>query len=254
MSVRPFGLLSRLEFLQNWASALIAGLNPAVIHNLAKYYAIKKVCYLSAIEDTEGDYLEFGVFTGSSFCHALRCLRKLSNIHPSVATTKCYGFDSFAGFGPLEEEDQHPFYTNENFSTSLPQVERRVRRAAGHMSFRLIPGFFRESLRRGARQHGIEKARIIFIDSDTFASTRLALAFCGPALQQGTFIMLDDYFSYRGREDRGVRGAFAEFVRKAGVKTRQVFTYGMGGVVLVVSEGVEGIEGVAGIEGVEGAD
>ena len=252
--MRPFGLLSRLEFLQNWASALIAGLNPAVIHNMGKYYAIKKVCYLSAIEDAEGDYLEFGVFTGSSFCHALRCLKKLSNIHPSVATTKCYGFDSFAGFGPLEEEDRHPFYTGENFRTSLQQVERRVRRAAGDMQFQLIPGFFHESLQHGAKAQGIERARIIFIDSDTFTSTRLALAFCHPVLQQGTFIMLDDYFSYRGREDRGVRGAFAEFVGKAGVRTRQVFTYGMGGVVLVVSESMQGVEGVEGVEGAEGAD
>ena len=135
MPVKPFGLLSRLEFLQNWASAFIAGLNPAVIHNLEKYYAIKKVCYLSALENIEGDYLEFGVFTGSSFSHALRCLRKLSSIHPSVAATKCYGFDSFAGFGSLEEEDRHPFYTNENFETSLPQVERRVRRARATWRF-----------------------------------------------------------------------------------------------------------------------
>ena len=239
MPVKSFGLLSRLEFLQNWASAFIAGLNPAVIHNLEKYYAIKKVCYLSALESIEGDYLEFGVFTGSSFSHALRCLRKLSNIHPSVAATKCYGFDSFVGFGPLEEEDRHPFYTNENFETSLPQVERRVRRAAGNMAFQLISGFFSESLQHGAKQRGIEKARIVFIDSDTFTSARQALAFCCPVLQQGTFIMLDDYFSYRGREDRGVRGAFDEFVRERGVKTRQVFTYGMGGVVLIVSQGAQ---------------
>ena len=242
MPVKSFGLLSRLEFLQNWASAFIAGLNPAVIHNLEKYYAIKKVCYLSALEDIEGDYLEFGVFTGSSFSHALRCLRKLSNIHPSVAATKCYGFDSFAGFGPLEEEDRHPFYTSENFETSLPQVERRVRRAAGDMAFQLISGFFSESLQHGPKQRGIEKARIVFIDSDTFTSARQALAFCCPVLQQGTFIMLDDYFSYRGLEDRGVRGAFAEFVRERGVKTRQVFTYGMGGVVLIVSQGAQGAD------------
>ena len=240
--MRAFGLLSRLEFLQNWASAFIAGLNPAVVHNLEKYYAIKKVCYLSALEDIEGDYLEFGVFTGSSFCHVLRCLRKLSNIHRSVAATKCYGFDSFAGFGPLEEKDQHPFYTNENFETSLPRVERRVRRAAGDMAFQLVPGLFVDSLRHGAKQRGIEKARIVFIDSDTFTSARQSLAFCRPVLQQGTFIILDDYFSYRGREDRGVRGAFAAFVRESGVKVRQVFTYGMGGVVLIVSQGAEGAD------------
>ena len=58
-----FGFLSKLEFLQVMASKLISGINPAVIHNIEKYYILKKVHYLAAIEELEGDYLEFGVFT-----------------------------------------------------------------------------------------------------------------------------------------------------------------------------------------------
>ena len=231
-----FGLLLRLEFLQDWASTLIASLSPSVVHNVAKYHALKKVHYLSAMEDIEGDYLEFGVFTGSSFCHSIRCCKKLAKLNPNISGTTFYGFDSFAGFGPLKGEDRHPFYTDENFATSLPAVERRVRKVAGDVAFQLIPGFFNESLRRGAQKMEIEKARIIFIDSDTFVSASQALAFCKPAIRQGTFIVLDDYFSYRGREDRGVRRAFSEFVAESRIKVRHVFTYGMGGVVLVVSE------------------
>ena len=71
-----FGFLAKLEFLQTISSSLMAALNPAMIHNLEKYYILKKVHYLSAIENVEGDYLGFGVFTGSSFCHAIRCLKK----------------------------------------------------------------------------------------------------------------------------------------------------------------------------------
>ena len=200
-----FGFLLRLEFLQNWASAFVAGLNPAVMHNLEKYYALKKVFYLSAIEDIEGDYLEFGVFQGSSFLHAIRCCRKLAKLNPRLTETKFYGFDSFAGFGSLHEEDKHPYYTDENFTTSLSQVEHRIRKASDNITFQLIPGFFNESLRPGAQKYEIEAARIIFIDSDTFASSSQALAFCLPTIRQGTFIVLDDYFSYRGRKDRGVR-------------------------------------------------
>jgi hypothetical protein len=37
-----FGFLSKLEFLQDWASALIACINPAIVHNLEKYHALKK--------------------------------------------------------------------------------------------------------------------------------------------------------------------------------------------------------------------
>ena len=70
-----FGFLSKLDFLQDFASVFIASLNPAVVHNLEKYMALKKVHYLSAIESIEGDYLEFGVFNGSSFCHSIRCYK-----------------------------------------------------------------------------------------------------------------------------------------------------------------------------------
>ena len=72
-----FGLLPRLNFLQDLASFLIANLNPDVIHNLGKYMALKKIHHMSAVEETEGDYLEFGVFTGSSFCHSIRCVKNI---------------------------------------------------------------------------------------------------------------------------------------------------------------------------------
>lgn len=230
-----FGFLSKLDFLQNWASGFIARLNPAVIHNLEKYYVLKKVHYLSAIEDVEGDYLEFGVFTGSSFCHSIRCCKKMSTLNRKLLTTRFFGFDSFAGFGALSEEDKHPFYTDENFSTSLSQVKKRVEKVAQNLKFHLVPGFFSDSLKKGAAALGISKSRIIFIDSDTYASAAEALTFCLPTIQNGTFIILDDYFSYKGSEDRGVAKAFSEFLEQGRFSVRHVFVYGMGGTVYVVS-------------------
>ena len=76
---------------------------------------------------------------------------------------------------------------------------------------------------------------MVFIDSDTYSSAREALAFCLPTIQQGTFVILDDYFSYLGSEERGVARAFAEFVKDAQIKVRHVFAYGMGGAVYIVS-------------------
>jgi hypothetical protein len=230
-----FGFLSKLEFLQDWASSLIANINPAIVHNLEKYHTLKKVHYLSTIEDVEGDYLEFGVFTGSSFCHSIRCYRNLAKLNPKALNTRFYGFDSFAGFGTLAEEDKHPFYTDENFATGLPSVDRRVRTVAGTLSYKLVPGFFSDSLKHGPDYYEIKKSRVIFIDSDTYSSANEALTFCLPTVQEGTFIVLDDFFSYRGSEQRGVARAFAEFIARGQLKVRQVFTYGMGGVVYVVS-------------------
>jgi hypothetical protein len=231
-----FGFISKLELLQDWASSFISGINPAITHNLEKYYALKKVHYLSAIEDVDGDYLEFGVFTGSSFCHSIRCCEKLENINQNVLKTKFFGFDSFEGFGNLNKDDEHPFYKDENFSTSLLRVNNRVGRVAKKVSFKLVPGFFSDSLMAGARQMGIEKARIIFIDSDTYSSANEALLFCTPIVREGTFIVLDDYYSYRGNELRGVTKAFNEFIYECRIKVRHVFNYGMGGAVYIISE------------------
>ena len=231
-----FGFLSKLEFLQDWASIAIAGINPAVVHNLGKYLTLKKVHYLSTIEGIQGDYLEFGVYTGSSFCHSIRCYKKLAKLNAKTLSTKFYGFDSFEGFGDLNEDDEHPFYTDENFTTSLKTVSNRVERVAKNVKFKLVPGFFSDSLKEGAKKIGIEKSRIIFIDSDTYSSASEALVFCAPTIQQGTFIILDDYYSYRGSEERGVTKAFNEFVSECGIKVRRVFTYGMGGAVYVVSD------------------
>lgn len=230
-----FGLLGRLNFLQNIVSYFISGAKPAIIHNLEKYYALKKVHYLSAIEDVKGDYLEFGVFTGSSFCHSLRCCRKTAGLNPDVANTRFFGFDSFQGFGELKDQDKHPFYTDENFETSLPRVSKRARKAAGKLAHRLVPGFFSDSLKDGPAAYDITRARIVFIDSDTYSSSQEALTFCLPIVQEGTFVILDDFYSYKGSLEKGVAKAFAEFVERGRFQVRQVFTYGMGGAVFVIS-------------------
>jgi len=232
-----FGFLSRLDFLQNWSSWLIAVINPAIIHNIEKYYAIKKVHYLSAIEEIDGDYLEFGVFTGSSFCHSIRCYkksRKLINI--IKPETRFFGFDSFEGFGDLKEGEQHSFYTDDNFTTSLDDVNKRVKLVSKGIECRLIPGFFEDSLRNGPENYDIHKSKIIFIDSDTYSSASEALSFCSSTIQEGTFIILDDYYSYKGSRNKGVAKAFNELIKKNGIDTRKIFTYGMGGAVFVVSE------------------
>ena len=231
-----FGILSKLEFLQNWSSQIIAAINPAMIHNIEKYYVLKKVHYLSAIEDVAGDYLEFGVFTGSSFCHSIRCNQKLGYLSSSVMTTKFFGFDSFCGFGEISDKDQHSFYTDKNFETDLRKVERRVQKVAKNTIFKLVPGFFSDTLSLGPSSLGIEKARIIFVDSDTYSSSSEALTFCEDIVQLGTFIVLDDFYSYKGSNAKGVTKAFDEFIENTGIKVRKVFIYGMGGAVFVVSD------------------
>ncbi len=231
-----FGFLSKINFLQNIISFFIARINPAIIHNIEKYYVLKKVFYLSYIEELEGDYLEFGVYTGSSFCHSMRCCKQARKLNPNVKETNFFGFDSFEGFGEISIDDKHSFYTDTNFTTSYDKVSKRVKNASSGLNYKLIQGYFSETLKTSPKSLGISKSRIIFIDSDTYSSASEALDFCKTLIQQGTYIVLDDYFSYKGSYNSGVARAFKEFKENNKVEVRDVFTYGMGGRVFIVSE------------------
>ena len=144
---------------------------------------------------------------------------------------------SFSGFGEISPEDEHPFYTDENFETSFYAVDKRAKKVAKeNICYKLVKGYFDESLKDGAKSLSIQKSKIIFIDSDTYSSANVALNFCIPTIQVGTFIILDDYYSYKGSLFKGVAKAFNEFLVNSKVSVRHVFNYGMGGVVFLVNE------------------
>ena len=231
--INKFRILEKLYFVQDSISWFISSLNPILIHNLEKYYILKKVHYLSAIENVEGDYLEFGVFTGSSFCHSIRCYKSISQKYTNLHT-RFFGFDSFGGFGELNQSENHPFYKDEIFEVDFNRVNKRVIRASRGVESKLIPGYFCDTLRNKASYYGINKAKIIFIDSDTYSSAWEALNFCLPTLQEGTYVIMDDFYSYKGNKSKGVAGAFYKFIDAHDLVPRSVFSYGMGGVVFIL--------------------
>lgn len=230
-----FGFLVKLNFLQNILSSIISGINPAIIHNFEKYWAIKKTVYLNSLEQQVGDYVEFGVYTGSSFCHAIRCFHKDERFNPNQDQTKFIGFDSFDGFGELEDFDKHPFYIDQNFETNYLSVKRRVKKTIkGQYQFSLIKGYFEETLKKNPSEYGISNIRVAFIDSDTYSSSKQAFDFITGLVKPGCHIILDDFFSYNGNPNKGVSLAFKEFIKKSGFSYRKILDYGMGGVVIVL--------------------
>lgn len=222
-------------FVQNLASFVHSKLPPMVEHNWQKYTALKKAFYLTALERLEGDYFEFGVFTGSSFVSAIRIHRRLKflgNVH-----TKFYGFDSFSGFGKVSDNDRHPFYLDNIFQVNAEKVVKNINKHAHGQDIQIVRGYFDETLGgKNAAGLGAKKARIIFIDCDLKEPADLALNFIKPVLQQGTILIMDDFFSYKGDPAKGVAGAYNEFCQKnPALSWRKLFDYGYGGVVYIVS-------------------
>ena len=132
-----------LQIVNPFAQELLAffyGLVPPVLqHNLGKYGALKKAFFMNSLEGVDGDYLEFGVFTGSSMSAAMRySKRKL----------RYFGFDSFEGFGELtDEEKKHPFFKDQNFKTDVDRVRKRLENGLSDKGrLMLVKGFFDKTL------------------------------------------------------------------------------------------------------------
>ena len=66
-------------FLQNFAASIVSYIPPFLEFSVAKYIAIKKAMYITAVDQTYGSYMEFGVFTGSSFNFAMKINKQLEN-------------------------------------------------------------------------------------------------------------------------------------------------------------------------------
>ena len=101
---------------------------------------------------------------------------------------------------------------------------------------RIVKGFFEDTIKnKTTRDLNIDKARVVLIDCDLKESTRLALEFIKPSLQEGTIILFDDFIFYKGSKDKGEYGAFSDFRKKyPEILFRKIFDYGYGSRAFIV--------------------
>ena len=190
-----------------------------VLHNFSKYFSIKKILYSVNIDNIEGDYCEFGCFTGASLNHALNTY----NAYMKNKKMTFYGFDSFEGF----PEETHKIYKSEDFSADYDEVKKIEKNSKGRCQ--IIKGFFEESLTDNLIKEKINKISLAFIDCDLALSSIPVFSFIKGRLVNGSFIIIDDYFNI----DKNGRNIRAEFLKTFAVD-KEVFlfsTYGLGGVV-----------------------
>ncbi len=219
-------MVKRTFILQDVLSWVSSGIPGILVHNFGKYLALKRAFYMTAIESLDGDYLEFGIYTGSSFTCALREYRK-TQIYGRTKT-RFFGFDSFTGFGKITEEDRHPFYTNGFFSIDERKVENFIKKKSEGEKIKIVKGYFEDTIKgKKCEDFSIKKIRIAFIDCDLKKPSKIALDFITDGLQQGTIIILDDFFSYKGNSKKGTSGAFVSWLEEnPAIKVRELFTYG----------------------------
>ncbi len=220
------------SFIQNFVVNIVTGIHPSIMHNLGKIEVIKKAMWNCELEQVEGGYFEFGVYEGTSLYAAVKAHKKIK----SVMKRNFYGFDSFdEGFKYFDKRDEHPFFKEGDFVSSYEKTKKRF---AKFHNVKLIKGYFEETVvgEKAKSIHGHDTCAIVFIDCDLMSPSVVALEYIAPLLREGSIIIIDDYYAYKGKEDLGPYGAFQAFLAShPNIKVREFADYGYGGKSFIVN-------------------
>lgn len=170
----------------------------------------------------QGDYLEFGVYNGTSLSCAYEVLQQRS-----YASTRLFGFDSFRGLPWSALAERHRVWVPGQYRCSLPVTRRLLdERGVDWNRVALIKGWFDETLTPAtADTYGIRRASIVMIDCDIYSSAIKALTFTGPLMADESIIIFDDWYSV-AKAHFGEQQAFSEFLQAhPGLAARPVDAY-----------------------------
>jgi hypothetical protein len=165
--------------------------------------------FLAVAAGTQGDYMEFGVFRGTSFIMAYKMAAK----HRLDKNARFFAFDSFQGL-PWSEGT---VMTKGNYASPRSLFETLIRKAGVDTSRVVtIEGLYNETLTGKLKQdYQIRRAAVIHVDCDLYLSTKEVLRFVEDIIGPGTILIFDDWYSFRKEaediENLGERRAFREW-------------------------------------------
>ena len=160
-----------------------------------------------AASQLPGDYLEFGVYRGTSMVLAAHSAAKYG-----LKTMRFFAFDSFQGL----PDDEGKVFQRGTCACSEPDFTRMVAKAGGPTDKLVkVKGFYNESLTNDVKvRNRLERAAVVHIDCDLYTSTRDVLAFIQDLVQVGTIVIFDDWSVWRDEpnpEEFGEPKAFNEW-------------------------------------------
>jgi len=157
-----------------------------------------------------GDYLEFGVYQGTSFILAARMAER-----HSLKAMRYFAFDSFEG---LPEAEGRKFNkgdyccSEESFTCMITKAGVPLRKVVR------VKGWYDETLTNYTRKrHQLNQAAVIHVDCDLYSSAKVVLAFVEHLVQVGTILIFDDWYAFSNEADMrnfGEQKAFNEWPLK----------------------------------------
>jgi hypothetical protein len=213
--------LDELRILQSQLRHL-SERNPALIERVARFVACEMIA---------GDYVEFGVYQGASFQSAYTAFQH--GFSARIAQTsgnapaehraqrealwknmRFFAFDSFQGLPELQGVDRKSrdfsigqYAASENeFRAHLANTGMEMERVA------IVPGWFQDTCTiESFARIGLQKIAVAWVDCDLYESAHSILEPITPLLQDGSIIVFDDWFAFRGHPKRGEQRAFNEW-------------------------------------------
>jgi O-methyltransferase len=161
----------------------------------------------------EGDYLEFGCGRGGSLIDMYDAARR-----HHLDLMRFYTFDSFQGLPESAGLDagESLRYEKGDYACDLDNYRSNLRRGGVDLGrVTCVPGWYADSLTTDLKTRlPLKVAAIVLVDCDLYESTVPVLNFLTSYVQTGTVVIFDDWFSFKGREDRGEARAFHEWLAR----------------------------------------
>lgn len=178
----------------------------------------KMAMEFAAHHKLNGDYLEFGVWKGRSFIRAYNIWKYLFEKRSELKSMRFYAFDSFEGLPEIKNKEDistGEFQKGQYFCTE-EDFKKNVANAGVDLSrVEIVKGWFIKALNDETKKKlPIKHAAIVFIDCDLYESAVSVLNFITDYVVDGSILIFDDWFCFRGNSKRGEQKAFNEWLKK----------------------------------------
>ncbi len=136
-----------------------------------------------------GDYLEFGVFNGNSIGSMYHASQQAG------MDVRLFGFDAFEGLPEGSENEDDGVWKKGFYTCSFDQMRECLRRRSVDSStITWVNGWYDQTLTPElVATHSLGNFGVVFIDCDTYSSSKAVLDFIAPLIKQPVIICLDDW-------------------------------------------------------------
>ncbi|MBL8549152.1 MAG: hypothetical protein JNJ73_04155 [Hyphomonadaceae bacterium] len=158
--------------------------------------------------DKVGDYLELGVFNGTSIIEMNKALSAANLNH-----VRMFGFDSFEGMPDSVSEEGSANWEPGMYATTLETVRRRLNEGGvpEARSF-LIKGFFDKTCTpETVARYKMGRASVIMIDVEQYTAARPALEFAAQFITDEAVVIMGAWYTPVPYEI-GAQRAYGEFM------------------------------------------